>query len=68
MPALMADVLLILHLMGLMLVAGGVLTSLGLVSLFSFTGFSSPTVAAWTVGVMFFVASTAFSDVVPAEL
>lgn len=43
------------------LLAGGVLTSLGLVALFSFTGFSSPTVAAWTVGVMFFVASTAFS-------
>jgi GPH family glycoside/pentoside/hexuronide:cation symporter len=31
------------------------------VALFSFTGFSSPTAAAVTVGAMFFVASTAFS-------
>lgn len=43
------------------LLTGGVLTSLGLVALFSFTGFSSPAVAAVTVGLMFFVASTAFS-------
>lgn len=43
------------------LLVGGVLTSLGLVALFSFTGFSSPTAAALTVGLMFFVASTAFS-------
>ncbi len=43
------------------LLAGGVLTSLGLVGLYSFTGFSSPTVAALAVGAMFFCASTAFS-------
>lgn len=43
------------------LFAGAVATSVGLVSLFSFTGFSSPYVAAVVVGLLFFVASTAFS-------
>lgn len=43
------------------LLTGGVLTSAGLVALFSFTGFSSPAAAAVAVGLMFFVASTAFS-------
>lgn len=43
------------------LLTGAVLTSLGFVSLFSFTGFSSPYVAAAALGALFFVASTAFS-------
>ncbi|MFG6441533.1 MFS transporter [Roseateles sp. LKC17W] len=43
------------------LIAGAVLTSLGFVSLFSFTGFSSPYVAAVAIGVLYFMASTAFS-------
>ena len=43
------------------LLVGGVATSLALVSLFSFTGFASPYVAALAMGALFFVASTAFS-------
>ncbi|TXS92031.1 MFS transporter [Parahaliea maris] len=43
------------------LAAGAVLTSLGFISLFSFSGFSSQWAAALTVGLLFFLASTAFS-------
>lgn len=43
------------------LVLGALLTGIGFVSLFSFSGFPSPYVAAATVGFAFFLASTAFS-------
>ena len=41
--------------------AGAILTCMGFISLFSFTGFTSPYVAALAIGVLFFIASTAFS-------
>lgn len=43
------------------LVGGAVFTSLAFVLLFSFSSFSSPTLAALTLCVLFFVGSTAFS-------
>lgn len=43
------------------LVIGALLTGLGFVGLFSFTGFSSPYMAALAIGALFFLASTAFS-------
>lgn len=43
------------------LAVGGLLTGLGFIALFSFSDFSSPTVAAITIGVIFLIASTAFS-------
>ncbi|MFK7830475.1 MAG: MFS transporter [Congregibacter sp.] len=43
------------------LVAGGVVTATSFVGLFAFSDFSSPAVAALTVGVMYFISSTAFS-------
>ena len=43
------------------LAIGGLLTGLGFIALFSFNEFSSPTVAAVTIGIIFLIASTAFS-------
>ncbi|MFV8819343.1 MFS transporter [Haliea sp. E17] len=43
------------------LVAGAILTAIGFVAMFSFSGFPSPWLAALTIGILFFLASTAFS-------
>ncbi|MFG6428913.1 MFS transporter [Roseateles sp. LYH14W] len=43
------------------LLIGALLTALGFMGLFSFTGFSSPVMAAVAIGVLFALASTAFS-------
>lgn len=43
------------------LVGGAVFTAVTFVSLFAFSNFSSPLVAAFSVGALFFLASTAFS-------
>lgn len=43
------------------LISGALLTGLGFISLFSFSEFSSPYWAAATIGILFLIASTAFS-------
>ncbi|WP_317928568.1 MFS transporter [Halioxenophilus sp. WMMB6] len=43
------------------LAGGAILTSLTFIALFAFSGFPSPTIAALVVGIVFFIASTAFS-------
>ncbi|NVK56244.1 MAG: MFS transporter [Alteromonadaceae bacterium] len=43
------------------LAIGGLLTGLSFMALFSFSSFSSPTMAAFTIGVLFLIGSTAFS-------